>query len=74
MSADAAVLTAEYKINLLAPAQGEAFVARGRVVRAGRTLTVCHADVVAIRDGAEVPVAILLATVMTVRDRPGLTG
>jgi uncharacterized protein (TIGR00369 family) len=74
MPADAAVLSVEFKINLLAPAEGEAILARGRVVRAGRTLTVCQADVLAIRNGAEVPVAILTATVMTVRDRPGLAG
>ena len=39
MPADAGVLTAEFKINLLAPATGERIVARGRVVKAGRTLT-----------------------------------
>src|SRR3712207_6986537 len=44
MPADAAVLSVEYKLNLMAPAAGEAFVARGRVKRAGRTLTVCTAD------------------------------
>ena len=41
------VLAVEFKINLLAPAVGERFVACGRVVRPGRTLTVCHADVFA---------------------------
>jgi uncharacterized protein (TIGR00369 family) len=39
------VLAVEFKINFLAPARGEGFVARGRVLRAGRTLTVCQADV-----------------------------
>jgi uncharacterized protein (TIGR00369 family) len=38
------VLTAELKVNLLAPAAGQAVIARGRVVRAGRTLTVCQGD------------------------------
>jgi uncharacterized protein (TIGR00369 family) len=41
------VLAVEFKINLLAPAVGWRFVACGRVVRPGRTLTVCHADVFA---------------------------
>ena len=41
------VLAVEFKINLLAPATGERFIACGRVVRPGRTLTVCHADVFA---------------------------
>ncbi|MBV8209049.1 MAG: hypothetical protein JO133_03205 [Burkholderiaceae bacterium] len=40
MPDDAAVLTVEYKINLLAPARGERFVFRSRVVKAGRTITV----------------------------------
>jgi uncharacterized protein (TIGR00369 family) len=39
------VLAVEFKINLLAPARARSFVARGRVLRAGRTLTVCRADV-----------------------------
>ncbi len=42
---DTDVLAVEFKINLLAPARGEGFVACGRVVRPGRTLTVCQADV-----------------------------
>ena len=41
MPADVAVLTVEYKINLLRPAKGERLIARGRVVRSGKTLTVC---------------------------------
>jgi uncharacterized protein (TIGR00369 family) len=40
------VLAVEFKINLLEPAQGTGFVARGRVLRPGRTLSVCRADVV----------------------------
>ena len=44
MPEEAAVLTVEFKVNLLAPAAGERFLARGRVVRAGRTLTVCRGD------------------------------
>jgi len=39
------VLAVEFKINLLAPARGEGFLACGRVIRPGRTLTVCQADV-----------------------------
>ena len=44
------VLAVEFKINLLAPGRSSSYVARGRVVRAGRTLTVCRADVVARDD------------------------
>ncbi|WP_439577745.1 PaaI family thioesterase [Elioraea sp.] len=64
MPADASVLTVEFKLNLMAPAEGEALIARGRVRRAGRTLTVAEAEVSARRDGAEIPVAVMLATVM----------
>lgn len=74
MPAEAAVLSVEYKLNLMAPAAGEAFVARGRVKKAGRTLTICTADVFALRDGEERLVATMLATMMTVQDRPGVSG
>jgi acyl-coenzyme A thioesterase PaaI-like protein len=49
-------------------------VARGRVKKAGRTLTVCTADVFALRGGEERLVATMQATMMTVVDRPGLSG
>jgi uncharacterized protein (TIGR00369 family) len=74
MPPDAAVLTVEFKINLLAPARGERFIARARVVRSGRTLSTCAADVVAVEHGEERLAATMLATVMTVLDRPGLSG
>jgi uncharacterized protein (TIGR00369 family) len=47
MPADTGVLTAEFKINFLAPAAGELILARGRVVKAGRTLTLAQAEVFA---------------------------
>jgi uncharacterized protein (TIGR00369 family) len=62
MDAGAEVLTVEFKINLLAPAAGERLVARGRVLRTGRTLTVCRGDVVTIRAGREKHVATLTGT------------
>jgi uncharacterized protein (TIGR00369 family) len=58
------VLTVEYKLNLIAPAQGEWLIARGTVIRAGRTLSVCRADVFASQDGAEKMCATLLSTIM----------
>jgi uncharacterized protein (TIGR00369 family) len=72
MPPGAGVLTVEYKVNLLAPAAGDRFVARARVAKPGRTLTVCAGDVYAERDGRETPVATMLATMMTVRDRPDI--
>ena len=67
---DKDVLTAEFKVNILAPAAGEIFAARAQVKRAGRTLTVCTADGFAISDGRESVVATMLATIMAVPRRP----
>lgn len=58
------VLTVEYKLNLLAPAQGDELIARANVIRAGRTLAVCRADVHVLRAGAEALCGTLLATIM----------
>jgi uncharacterized protein (TIGR00369 family) len=63
------VLTVEFKINLLEPAVGERFVARGRVVRAGRRLFVCRGEVVAANDGEERTIAVTTTT-MALRSRP----
>jgi len=71
MPASAAVLTAEYKINFLSPAEGEKLIARGRVLKPGRALTVCYGDVHAVKDGQEKLVATMLATMMT-REETGL--
>jgi uncharacterized protein (TIGR00369 family) len=60
--AGAEVLTVEYKVNFLSPGRGERLVARGRVTRPGRTLTVCAGDVVAVSGGDERLVATMLAT------------
>ncbi len=68
--ADASVLTTEFKINLLAPADGELLRAVGRVVKPGRTLTVCEADVFAVKDGVAKPCARLLQTLMRLDGRP----
>jgi uncharacterized protein (TIGR00369 family) len=62
--AGSSVLTVEYKLNLFAPAQGEALIARGSVIRAGRTLIVAKADVFTERGGAETLCGTLLSTIM----------
>jgi uncharacterized protein (TIGR00369 family) len=64
MTAEDSVLTVEYKINLLAPADGEELVARARVVRSGKTLKVCMADVFVRKGAAENHCATVLATIM----------
>ncbi len=58
------MLTTEFKINLLRPAQGERLVARGRVVKPGRTLTICQSDVYAENGGRESHVATLLLSMI----------
>lgn len=64
MPADSSVLTVEYKINLMAPAQGDVLIARGRVLRAGRTLKICTADVFIVNGGQETLCATSLSTIM----------
>ena len=73
MPEGAGVLTTEFKINLLAPASGDRIVARGRVVKAGRTLTLCQAEVFAAMAGKEKLVAFLTATMMTIAGRDGVS-
>ena len=62
--ADSSVLTVEFKLNLLAPAAGDLLIARGSVLRAGRTLTVCEARVAALSDGEETQCAVALVTMI----------
>lgn len=70
--AEASVLTVEFKINLLAPADGELLRAVGRVVKPGRTLTVTEAEVSVVKNGAEKPCARLSQTLMCLNGRPDL--
>jgi uncharacterized protein (TIGR00369 family) len=58
------VLAVEFKINLLAPARGEAFLAEGRVLRPGRTLTVCLAEVYALARESRTLIASMQSTII----------
>jgi acyl-coenzyme A thioesterase PaaI-like protein len=73
MPKEAAVLTVEFKTNLLAPAKGERFLFRARVVKPGRTLTVCEAQALALasEDGERL-VATMTGTLMALFDRQGI--
>src|SRR6476660_1262724 len=73
MPADTGVLTTEFKINFLAPAAGERILARGRVVKAGRTLILAQAEVFAKTGGDEKLIALLTATLMVVKGRDGIS-
>ena len=70
MQPDAAVLTIEFKINLLAPAQGQRFRMEGLVVKPGRTITVTEGRAYAIDGGREKLVATMGATLMAITGRP----
>lgn len=74
MAAADGVLTVEYKLNLMAPAQGELLIARGEVVRPGRTLTVTRAEVFVVRDRSETHCASMQQTLMRIVGRSGITG
>ena len=66
------VLTTEFKINLVAPASGDRILARGTVLKAGRTLTLVQSEVFAESDGRERLIAFLTATMMAVEGRAGI--
>jgi len=66
MPAGSEILGVENKINFLAPAKGERFVASGRVVKMGRTLAVCSGEVQAYENGRETLVAVMQTTMMAI--------
>ncbi|MEM7292536.1 MAG: PaaI family thioesterase [Pseudomonadota bacterium] len=74
MPPEAAVLTVEFKINLLSPAQGERFRAAGVVKKSGRTITVAEGEMIAISGDQEKCIATMTGTLMTVIDRAGVEG
>ena len=69
VSPAASVLTVEYKMNLVAPADGEKLIARGKVVRPGRTLIVTQAEVFALKDGQERLCALMQQTIMVMHGK-----
>lgn len=66
MPAGTGVLTVEFKVNLVNPAKGERFIAVGKVIKPGRTLTICAGEVIAHGDGSPKLVAMMQATMMQV--------
>lgn len=74
MPVGAGVLTVEFKINLVAPADGELLIARGKVLRPGRTLTVSQAEVFVIKRDQERLSAIMQQTLMTIVGRADVVG
>jgi uncharacterized protein (TIGR00369 family) len=73
MPEEAAVLTIEFKINLIAPARGNHFVFRARVIKPGRTITICDAQAFAMDAGREKLVATMTGTLMALFGREGIS-
>ena len=69
VSENASVLTVEYKMNLVAPADGDKLIARGEVVRPGRTLVVTKAEVFAVKAGKETLCALMQQTIMVMHGK-----
>jgi uncharacterized protein (TIGR00369 family) len=67
--AESSGVTVEYKINLVAPAKGDRLLARGRVVKPGRTLTICELEVAALADGVATTCAVGLQTMICLYGR-----
>ena len=67
--ADASVLTVEYKMNLMAPGAGDMLIARGKVLRPGRTLIVTQAEVYAVSEGRESLCALMQQTIMVMHGK-----
>jgi 16S rRNA (cytosine967-C5)-methyltransferase len=74
MPAEAAVLTIEFKVNLLAPGKGERFLFRGEVTKPGRTIMVSDGQAFAVTDTEVRLIATMTGTMMVVQDRKGLQG
>ncbi len=64
MPADSSIFTVEYKLNLIAPGDGDLLIGRGQVIKSGRTLTVCETEVFVVKEGAEKLCATSLMTLM----------
>jgi uncharacterized protein (TIGR00369 family) len=72
MDEESGVLSVEFKVNLLAPASGESFLARGEVLREGRTIVVCRGDAFSLDGDSPRLIAVMQATMMAVKGREGI--
>ena len=72
--ADDGILTVEFKINLIAPAMGDELIARGEVVKPGKSLTVTRGEAIVVKNGMKTPCAIMQQTLMRIVDRPDVAG
>ena len=70
MPSDASILTVEYKLNLIAPGDGERLTSRAQVIKPGHTLTICRPEVFVAKNGVQTLCATALMTLMTLHGKP----
>ena len=69
MAADSSILTVEYKVNLMAPGDGELLIAKSNVLKYGRTLTVCRTDIFIRKSGLEKLCAAAQVTLIELKNK-----
>jgi len=74
MPSDSSILTVEYKLNLIAPGDGDLLISRARVIKPGRTLTICRPEVFVVKNGVQTLCAAALMTLMTLHGKPDRPG
>ena len=70
MPTDSSILTVEYKLNLIAPGDGELLIAHGQVIKSGHTLTICRSEVFVVKNGDERLCATSLMTLIALVGKP----
>jgi uncharacterized protein (TIGR00369 family) len=70
MPFDSSILTVEYKLNIMVPGDGELLIARARVLKPGRTLSICRPEVFVVKNGVRTLCATALMTLMALHGRP----
>lgn len=70
MEENSTILTVEYKLNLIAPGDGEKLVGRAEVLKSGRTLTICRSEIFVVKNGVEKLCAAAQATLIELANRP----
>ena len=68
MAENSSIVTVEYKLNLIAPGDGEKLIGKGQVIKNGRTLTICKADIFILKDGVEKLCAVSQATLIELKN------
>jgi len=69
MEATSSILTVEYKINLMAPAKGEVLIGKGKVIKPGKTLSICQTEVFAEEKGIQKLCAVVQSTLIQLKNK-----